>query len=248
MLPGFLFSAFYRFRVYLRQILLILCEDVKKMLTSFKMDIISVIIADDHEIFRKGLRTVLDEIHFVKVTGECENGNELLKVLKSQPVDIILMDIKMPGLNGIEATRQISELYPETDVIALTMHEEIGYFNKMMDAGAKGFLLKKTNKKQLEEAIKTVFNGEQYFAEEFQFHLPKTSEPQITKPKIRLSKRELEILELICKGFSNCEIADKLGLSQRTIDGHRSRIIDKTGAKNAPNLVLYALKNGLIKI
>lgn len=211
------------------------------------MEIISIIITDDHEIFRKGLRTVLEEIDFVKVIGEAENGDQLLKILKNRPVDLILMDIKMPGTNGIQATEKIRKQYPDTDVIALTMHDEIGYFNQMMDAGAKGFLLKKTNKNQLAEAIKTVFAGEHFFADEFKIQKPKPEKPARSGLNVRLTKREKQVLEYICKGFSNAEIADKLGLSQRTIDGHRSRLFDKTGAKNSPNLVLFAVKNGLIK-
>ncbi len=210
------------------------------------MDIISIIITDDHEIFRKGLRTVLDEIDFVKVTAEAENGDELLRILKTHQADIVLMDIRMTGMNGVEATRKVREKYPETDIIALTMHDEIGYFNQMLEAGARGFLLKKTNKRQLEEAIKTVYEGGTYFAEEFQVKMP--SLPANNKaPKVLLSEREQQVLELICKGLSNVEIGEKLNLSQRTVDGHRSRLFDKTGAKNAANLVLYAVKNGLIK-
>jgi DNA-binding NarL/FixJ family response regulator len=211
-----------------------------------KLEIISVIIADDHVIFRKGLATILNEIGSVKVVAETSNGHELLDYLKSGTADVILMDIKMPGMDGIEATRKVTEKYPDIKVIALTMHEEIGYFNKMTEAGAKGFLLKKTNQDQLEEAINAVFRGETYFAEEFAF-----SAKQFTRTSrqihVNLSDREIEILEFICKGYSNSEISKKLGLSQRTIDGHRARLFEKTGAKNAPNLVMFAIKNGLVK-
>lgn len=211
------------------------------------MEIISVAIADDHVIFRKGLATILNEISTVKVVAEASNGNELLDFLKSGSADVVLMDIRMPGMDGIEATRRISARYPETGVIALTMHEEVGYFNSMIEAGARGFLLKKTDQDQLEKAITAVFRGEEYYADEFSF----ASRP---KKKIRsevpvnLTDREKQVLEYICKGFSNSEISRKLGLSQRTIDGHRARLFDKTGAKNAPNLVMYAVKNGLVKL
>lgn len=196
-------------------------------------------------IFRKGLATILNEIPTVKVVGETSNGHELLDLLKTQKADVILMDIKMPGMDGIEATRKVSAKYPATQIIALTMHEEIGYFNKMIEAGAKGFLLKNTNRDQLEAAINTVFEGENYFADEFVISVKKPT-PSPALAHINLSARELEILDYICKGFSNAEIAKTLGLSQRTIDGHRSRLFEKTGAKNAPNLVLFAVKNGLV--
>ncbi len=208
------------------------------------MEIIGIIIADDHVIFRKGLRTVLNEIPFIKVIAEAADGNELLKILQKNPADVILMDINMHGMNGIEATRKITEKYPETDVIALTMHEEIGYFNKMIEVGAKGFLLKKTNREQLEAAIRTVFYGDTYFSEEFALSIPKSKPTK--KNNIIISDREKDVLKLIAKGFSNAEIAEKLHLSKRTVDGHKSRLFDKTNAKNAPNLIMFAIKNGLI--
>lgn len=209
------------------------------------MEIISVIIADDHVIFRKGLATILNEISTVKVVAETSNGYELLDYLKRGQADVILMDIKMPGMDGIETTKRVTEKYPDVSVIALTMHEEIGYFNKMIEAGARGFLLKNTNQDQLEEAINAVFRGENYYAEEFAISIKKSS-PKPAEARITLSEREKEVLEFICKGYSNGEISKKLGLSQRTIDGHRARLFDKTGAKNAPHLVMYAIKNGLV--
>ncbi len=209
------------------------------------MDIVSIIIADDHVIFRKGLRTVLNEIPFVKVIAEASDGNSLLKLMKKEEADIIFMDIRMPVMDGVEATKKVLEKHPDTSVICLTMHEEIGYFNKMIEAGAQGFLLKKTNKDQLEKAIKTVYEGGNYFDEEFVIN-PIYKNPVHTI-QINLSDREKEVLELICKGFSNAEIGKKLNLSQRTIDGHKGRLFEKTGAKNAPNLVMFAVKNGLVK-
>lgn len=211
------------------------------------MEIIRVAIADDHVIFRKGLATILNEIASVKVVAETSNGNELLDFLKTGEADVILMDIKMPLMDGIETTRKVTEKYPGIKVIALTMHEEVGYFRRMTEAGAKGFLLKKTNQDQLEEAINAVFRGDYYFAEEYAFSVNHAS-LSARKINIVLSDREKEILEYICRGYSNGEIAKKLGISQRTIDGHRARLFEKTGAKNAPNLVLFAIKNGLVSI
>lgn len=210
------------------------------------MDIIKIIIVDDHIIFRKGLNTILNEINEIKVVGEASDGIDLLEKLKTMDVDIILMDIKMPNMDGISATEKVLQKYPATKVIALTMHEEIGYFNKMIGAGASGFLLKKTNKDELRQAIFNVVAGETYFSEEFISSFNAKQRPGANVSHINLSPREKEILELICKGNSNQEIAEILGLSHRTIDGHRSRLFEKTGAKNAPNLVMFAMKNGLI--
>lgn len=212
------------------------------------MDIIKVIIADDHVIFRKGLCAILNEINQVKVVGEAANGYELLEMLKKTEADVILMDIKMPQMDGIEATRKVLSVYPQIRVIALTMHEEISYFNKMMEVGATGFLLKKTTRDELEKAIVAVACDEPFFSEEFMNNAPLNPViRQRKQPEIQLTPREKEILELICKGESNPEISKRLGLSQRTIDGHRARLFEKTGTKNAPHLVMYAIKNGLIK-
>ncbi|MEA2042943.1 MAG: response regulator transcription factor [Bacteroidota bacterium] len=212
------------------------------------MEIITVLIADDHVIFRKGLRAVLNEIPTLKVTAEATNGHEVLEEMKQLQADVILMDIKMPVMDGIETTKKVKEKYPETQVIALTMHEEIGYFNKMIQSGAMGFLLKRTGKKQLADAIENVYAGGTYFSEEFIMNETEHGLNRKTKSQVKLSEREKQVLKLICQGNSNAEIAKYLGLSQRTIDGHRSRLFDKTGAKNAPNLVLFAMKNNLIEI
>ncbi len=210
------------------------------------MDIVRVIIADDHVIFRKGLRTVLNEITNVKVIAEASNGHELLEILKNNKTDIILMDIKMPLIDGIEATKKISEKFPEVNIIALTMHEEIGYFNKMLEAGATGFLLKKTNREELQNAINTVMQGDNYYSEEFVCNINSKNNTKISA-KINLTERETQILELICKGMSNNEIAKHLGISQKTVDVHRCHLFEKTGAKNAPHLVMFAIKHGIIK-
>ena len=210
------------------------------------MDIFKLVIVDDHIIFRKGLHTILNEIGIIKVVAEASSAAELFDIMKKQEVDVILMDINLPAMDGIEATKKVLAKYNNIKVIALTMHEEIGYFNKMMDAGAAGFLLKKTNKDELEKAISKVMANEMYFSEEFMSTANKYHQ---IKPAtdIKLSERELEVLELICKGNSNAEISQVLGLSQRTIDGHRARLFEKTGAKNAPNLVMWAIKHGLIE-
>ena len=211
------------------------------------MKIISLAIADDHEIFRKGLRIILNEIDRVKVVGEAPNGLKLMDILKHHDIDLVLMDIRMPVMDGIEATRKIVEKYPGTKIIALTMFEEISYFNQMIEAGADGFLLKKTNKDELETAILTVMEGDNYFSEEFINKVNRSQRPAKKLVDVELTDREQEVLELICKGMSNAEISKYLGVSARTVDGHRAHLLEKTGAKNSPHLVMFAIKNGLIK-
>ncbi len=210
------------------------------------MDIAKVIIVDDHIIFRKGLLTVLNEIDNVKVVGEASNGKHLLDLLRKQSTDIIFMDIKMPVMGGVEATKKVLAKYPEIKIIALTMFEEISYFNEMVEAGASGYLLKKTSTEELEKAIELVLTDECYFSEEFINSVSKYLKPKRKDTSINLTEREIEVLELICKGFSNADISKFLGLSPRTIDGHRAKLLEKTGAKNAPNLVMLALKIGLV--
>jgi DNA-binding NarL/FixJ family response regulator len=212
-----------------------------------RSEIIRVIIVDDHLIFRKGLTTILNEIEDVKVVGEASNGNELLDLLRKQMADIIFMDIKMPVMDGIEATRKVLQKYPDLRIIALTMFEEVSYFNEMIDAGAFGFLLKKTTTEELDKAIRLVLSGDTYFSEEFMNTVNKYLKPR-PATNILLTEREQEVLELICKGWSNPEISKYLGISQRTVDGHRAKLFEKTGAKNAPHLVMFALKNGLVKV
>ncbi|HNZ42833.1 MAG TPA: response regulator transcription factor [Bacteroidales bacterium] len=211
------------------------------------MNIIRLVIADDHEIFRKGLRIILNEMDEVKVIGEAQNGHELFEILKNATADLVLMDIRMPVMDGIEATRRVVEKYPSIKVIALTMFEEISYFNQMIEAGAEGFLLKKTNKDELQRAINQVMAGENYFSEEFISNVNRNLRPSLRMAGIELTDREQEVLELICKGMSNAEISKYLGVSARTVDGHRAHLLEKTGAKNSPHLVMFAIKNGLIK-
>ncbi len=211
------------------------------------MEIIRVAIADDHEIFRKGLRIILNEIDELKVIGEAQNGHELFEILKHQEVDVVLMDIRMPVMDGIEATKKLVEKYPHIKVIALTMFEEISYFNQMVEAGANGFLLKKTNKDELYRAILQVMQDETYFSEEFISNVNKTQKSRSRISGIELTEREQEVLDLICKGMSNSEISKFLGVSARTVDGHRAHLLEKTGAKNSPHLVMFAIKNGLIQ-
>ncbi len=208
--------------------------------------IVKVVIVDDHKIFRAGLEMILNGMTDLKVVGSAANGNELLQILKQQEADLIFMDIKMPDINGIELTRIVREKYPETKVIALSMYGEIEYFNKMIDAGADGFLLKNTQETELEQAINNVTDGSTYFSKEFISTISKQDWFKTRTSPVELSKRETEVLEHICQGLSNQEIAEELGISTHTVDGHRRNLIVKTGVKNSPSLVMYAIQHGLI--
>lgn len=210
---------------------------------------IRVVIADDHQLFRNGLRLLLGSIDGVTVVGEAADGNDLLRVLSTTDTDIILMDINMPEMDGIEATRKALSLDEKICVIALSMYGEEEYYYKMVDAGAKGFLLKDSDISELKDAIFTVSKGGSYFSQELLYHVIQKFKTRETEIKMAsLSRREKEILLKICEGLSNQEIADTLFISKRTVDKHRANLLSKTGSKNTASLILFAIRNKLIDI
>lgn len=210
---------------------------------------VRIIIADDHQLFRTGLRLLLDSISGLSVAGEAADGNELLAVLAGTGADIVLMDINMPEMDGIEATRQVTARYPEVSVIALSMYGEEEYYYKMVDAGAKGFLLKDSDIGEVKDAIFTVVKGGSYFSQELLYHVIQKFKTRESGIKMaNLSKREKEILVKICEGLSNQEIADALFISKRTVDKHRANLLSKTSSKNTASLILFAIKNKIIDI
>jgi len=212
---------------------------------------IKLIIVDDHEIFRNGLKMVLSRLKYIDITGEAENGSEFLQMLNPANLpDIVLMDIEMPQMNGIDATRMALEKYPDLRIIALTMFNEDEYIQNMIDLGVKGFLIKNINKETLDRAIQTVNNGGSFYSEElFSFFTRQLSKDTQKKSDVpELTRREKEILQLICEGLSNIEIAEALYISERTVIGHKSNLLAKTGCKNTLSLVSYAIKNRMVVI
>ena len=213
------------------------------------MEKIQIIIADDHQLFRNGLKILLNSFPDFEVTGEVSNGEEFLKVVNTIPADIVLMDINMPEMDGIEATRKGLKLCPDLKIIALSMYGEEEYYYKMVDAGAKGFLLKDSDISEVKEAILTVSKGGSYFSQELLYHvIQKIKHREHESKTANLSKREKEILSKICEGFSNQEIADALFISKRTVDKHRANLLGKTNSKNTASLILFAIRNKLIEI
>lgn len=213
------------------------------------MNNIRIIIADDHQLFRNGLKILLDAFEGFSVVGEAGNGQDLIKIIKETPCDIILMDIDMPVMDGIEATRRVLEIEPDIHIIAVSMYGEEDYYDKMVDAGAKGFLLKDSDINEVKEAIINVFNGGNYFSQELLYNVIQKIKTRENETKMaNLSKRETEILYKICEGLSNQEIADTLFISKRTVDKHRANLLSKTNSKNTASLILYAIKNKIIEI
>ncbi|NTW34006.1 MAG: response regulator transcription factor [Bacteroidetes bacterium] len=214
-------------------------------------DKLRIMIVDDHEIFRNGLKMIINKIKNVKVVAEASNGKEFLEIFNIKDVDIVFMDIEMPVLNGIEATKEILKQYPDVKIIALTMFNNEEYVESMIDAGVKGFLLKNINKTTLERAIETVSKGNNYYSEElWDFFTKKVvhKEKNDTPEDIIFTKREIEILGLLLEGLSNKEIADKLFISERTVVGHKSNMIAKTDCKSTIHLLSYAIKNKLVNL
>jgi len=211
-----------------------------------------IVIVDDHNILRDGLKFTLTQVEFADVIGEAGNGKEFLKLMETAKPDVVLMDISMPEMDGIEATKEILKKNPELKIIALTMFGDEEYYFKMVHAGARGFVLKKSGINELEKAIIAVANGENYFSNE----LLRNIILNITDNKIKkvisntpanLTKRELEVLQQICNGFTKKEIGEKLHISPKTVEGHRNRLLAKTNSKNTVSLVMYAIKNKLIE-
>jgi DNA-binding NarL/FixJ family response regulator len=213
------------------------------------MEKIRIIITDDHQLFRNGLKILLNAFPEFEVTGEASNGEEFLKILNNSQADVVLMDINMPEMDGIEATKRGLKLYPGIDIIALSMYGEEEYYYKMVDAGAKGFLLKDSDISEVKEAILTVRKGGSYFSQELLYNvIQKIKHREHESKSANLSKREKEILLKICEGLSNQEIAETLFISKRTVDKHRANLLGKTNSKNTASLILFAIRNKLIEI
>jgi len=213
------------------------------------MEKIRIIIADDHQLFRNGLKILLNAFPDFEVVGEASNGEEFIKILRNTKAEIALMDINMPEMDGIEATRKGLKVCPDINIIALSMYGEEEYYYKMVDAGAKGFILKDSDISDVKEAILTIRKGGSYFSQELLYHVIQKIKHRETESKgANLSKREREILIKICEGLSNQEIAEALFISKRTVDKHRANLLGKTNSKNTASLILFAIKNKLIEI
>jgi two-component system, NarL family, response regulator NreC len=212
---------------------------------------IKLVIADDHEIFRDGFKLMLTKYPEIILVGEAENGKQLVDLVQKIKPDVVITDIKMPMMDGIEATKKITEILPNIGIIGLSMFDEDDLIVDMLEAGAKGFLIKNAGKEQIIEAIKTVYNHDPYYCKSTSHKLTNMIakskfNPYKIIPKITFTEREKEIIALICNEFANKEIADKLFLSVRTVEGHRLKILEKMNVKNTVGLVIFSIKNGLV--
>lgn len=218
------------------------------------MERVKILIVDDHPMIRLGIRSILNNVEHLNVADEANNGREALEKLDMQNFDLVVMDIKMPEMNGIEATEEIVKRHPNTKVLAISMFDEQRYIVKMLQAGALGYVLKNTGKNEMVNAINSVMAGESYFSQEVssimmsQF-MSRGGVGQIseTKTDVALTKRETEIIKMISEELTNAEIAERLGISSRTVDTHRRNLLQKLDVKNTAGLVKYAVVNHLLE-
>lgn len=211
--------------------------------------VIRIMLVDDHEIFRIGLKQIISTLGYAKVVGEAENGLDFLRLIETTETDIVLMDIQMPVMDGIEATRRAKEMKPGIKILALSTFKEEHYIQQMIAHGAKGFLLKNIRRDALDRALQAVYNGRTYYSEELWDYFTRSmSRDEDNKVHISLTKREHEILQLLSKGLNNREIADKLFVSERTVVGHKTNLLAKTNCKNTVALLSFAIRNGLVQM
>lgn len=211
------------------------------------MSDIRIAIVDDHDLFREGIKLVLSQIQNFQVVYDTSDGFQFLQELEKSAFDLVLMDIEMPGISGLETTQKALRIRPDLRIIALTMFSDTGHYTQMIQAGVKGFILKKANKFELEQAIVTVHQGGTFFSQDIlqklAFHYSDRS-----SAAEGLTSRELEILVHICQGFTSQEISDRLHISCKTVETHRSNIFLKAGVKNVAGLIVWAVRQQLYSI
>jgi len=209
------------------------------------MSDIRLIVVDDHRIVLDGLKSLLDDVDGFDCVATADNGQKALDLLKVFEVDVILMDVDMPIMNGMEATRLIKKSYPKVKIISLTQHSERGMVKQLMECGSDGYLLKNIAQEELAAAIRKVHNGENVFSSEVAQSLSgKVVEKNSNGVDVELTEREIEILILISEGLSSKQVGEKLFISPRTVDTHRTNLMNKLDIHNIAGLIRFALKNG----
>jgi len=211
---------------------------------------IHVLVVDDHLLFRMGIESILKKISQVSSVTHAENGKQVLKLLKKKKIDLVFMDIKMPDMDGITTTKKVSIRFPEVPVVALTSVDDRENIIQMIDAGARGYLLKSADSREVKAAIKKILDGSHYYADEVEKNL---FDRLIHKPVLD-SKQSIDdvtdrlraVLFLICYEFTTKEIADKIIVSEKTIEGYRTKLMEITNSKNIAGLVMFAVRNKIV--
>jgi len=217
------------------------------------MEKIRILLADDHTLIRTGIATLLQTNRDFEVVGEAQDGEEAVEKTKQLRPDVLIIDLSMPKLSGIEATQIIKKKYPDVNVLVLTMHESEEYVYQILKSGAGGYVLKSAGKEELSAAIRAVVRGERFFsprvsqimADGYLRRVEGTGE-QAKGEDVPLTRREKEILTLVVKGLTNQQIADQLSISPRTVDTHRTNIMQKLDIHEVVNLVRYAIEHGIV--
>jgi len=211
-----------------------------------------ILLADDHVMFRQGIKRVIEESDDLKIVGEVGNGLELLEFLKNRPVDMVILDISMPGMRGIEATREAKVIRPDIKVLILTMHNNTEYVQHSIKAGADGYLIKENSDTELLTAINKVLQGDRYISHALSLELAdnflRKGRQDSKHPFDRLTIREREVLKLIAEGKSSRDVAELLFISPRTAEHHRANIRKKLGIRSTADLTKYALRNGYTSV
>lgn len=214
---------------------------------------ISIALVDDHVLFRKGLAAVLKTFESIEVVHQASNGVELLEMLKNVEVDVVLLDLEMQGMDGMQTTKKLNETFPEVKIIILSMYDDDHFIQHLMELGANGYLLKDTEPEEVIIAVQSAYENGFYFNERvskvvINGLIKKNKVKPVFRGNVKLSPRELEVLALICQEQTNVEIGEQLFLSSRTIEGYRNRLLEKTNTRNTAGLVVFALKNNLVEL
>jgi DNA-binding NarL/FixJ family response regulator len=216
------------------------------------MSSLRIILADDHHLFRDGIKSLLMDEESIEIVGEVSNGKELLELLKEVSADLIISDISMPEMNGIEACRIVKQNFPDIKFLILSMHNNEEFIKEAISMGTNGYLPKDISREELLKGIFAIKNGQDYFSEEIsktimQSFIYKVKHEDDKKEEC-LTKREIEILKYVSEGYINKEIADLLNISIRTVDSHKNNIMNKLKLKSSIDMVKYAIKNNLVKL
>ncbi len=211
---------------------------------------INLLIVDDHGLFRAGLRALLENRPDYRVIGEAADGEEAVRLADELQPDLVLMDISMPGMSGLEATRQLKEVCPKTRILALTVHEDDSMLREMVRAGASGYIIKRAVESDLINAIQVVSQGYMYVYPAMTRALFKDLSPQDAASQAEqesLTPREIDVLKLLARGYTNRQIAQELCISPRTVEGHRSSLVSKLGLRSRVDLINFAEKHGILE-
>lgn len=215
------------------------------------MEPVNILLADDHTLVRAGIRALVEQLPTVKVVGEAKDGREALRLVKERKPDLILMDVAMPGLNGLEATARVSKEFPDVRVIILSMYANEEYVREAINAGAAGYLVKRSAAAELERAITAVARGEKYFSPLVSAHVNRDRDGNVSADRAsidRLTPRQREIVQLIAERHSTKDIAGILNISIKTVETHRAQLMERLDIHDVPGLVRFAIRAGLVSL